>query len=107
MRLSQTLCEDWGVLLAVLLVAYLSHKLYVYSRLQYFKWPWGVGFTLLLQGKQLCGLGSFSWYEDVAEKYGPIALIGPNILLVSDPDILARIPSRAGYKKTDWWYKPS
>ncbi|KAK0649868.1 cytochrome P450 [Cercophora newfieldiana] len=104
MTMLRTVSDEWRALLAALFLVFLAHKLYVYKHIRHFKGPFGVGFTTLFQGRQLCGIGSFSWYEDVAEKYGPVARIGPNILLVSDPEIWAKVTSKAGYKKTDWWY---
>ncbi|KAK4446315.1 pisatin demethylase [Podospora aff. communis PSN243] len=105
MRMMHVLAEEWRLGVLMLLSVYIAYKLYIYNRLRHLKGPFGVGFTNFLQGRQLCGIGSFSWYEDVAEKHGPISRIGPNILLVSDPQIWARVTSRAGYRKPNWWYR--
>jgi cytochrome P450 len=96
--------ERWAILLGLALI-YLARSLYVYHRLSAFQGPFGVGFSELPHSRRLFSMMMASWYEEVADKYGPIARIGPNSLITSHPDVWTHIHLKPGYKRSDWFYQ--
>ncbi|KAI0480690.1 cytochrome P450 [Xylariaceae sp. FL0804] len=94
----------WQIL-AVCLIAWLGRKVAVWNRLRGFKGPPIVGFTDVLHSRALIGPRCHDWYEKVNETYGPIARIGPNVLLTSSPELWTHVNIKPGYRRSEWYYK--
>jgi len=105
MAIIDALYEQRWLILAGLAVAYVARVLYVYYRLSAFKGPAWVGFTEIPHSLKLSSMTAYIWYEEVTEKYPPIARIGPNSLITAHPDVWAHIHLKQGYKRSDWFYQ--
>ncbi|BCS28749.1 cytochrome P450 [Aspergillus puulaauensis] len=44
------------------------------------------------------------WYADVSEKHGPVARVAPRVLITSSPEVWMHVNTKAGYKRSDWYY---
>lgn len=105
MGIIETIYEERWLVLAGLALVYLAHALHVHYRLSAFKGPLGVGFSEFPHSRRLFSMTASRWYEEVANKYGPIARIGPNSLITSHPDVWTHIHLKPGYKRSDWFYQ--
>ncbi|KAK3312839.1 cytochrome P450 [Apodospora peruviana] len=104
MAIVETLYAQRWPLAAGILVLFLVRKVYIYNRLHQFKGPFGTGFTQLPHSLAIGGPEAHKWYRKVAEKYGPIARVGPNTLVTSNIDVWLHVNVKPGYKRTDWYY---
>ncbi|EFX00479.1 benzoate 4-monooxygenase cytochrome p450 [Grosmannia clavigera kw1407] len=91
---------------AVLLIDILvSKRIQNHFRLRHIPGPFWTGWTdLWLIRRQLGGELNFELY-DVNKKYGPLARIGPNWVVCSDPNELRRIWSVHSDYKRAYWYR--
>ncbi|KAM7192309.1 cytochrome P450 family protein [Naviculisporaceae sp. PSN 640] len=75
-----------------------------YSRLHHIPGPPGTGWSIWWLAKHQAGGTLCCDLEEVADKYGPIARIGPDWVVVSDPTEIRRIWSvRSGYQRSPWY----
>jgi len=105
MAIIETIFEERWWLLTSLAFVYLARVIYAYYRLSAFQGPLGVGFSEIPHSRRLFSMTAGQWYEEVADKYGPIARIGPNSLITSHPDVWTHIHLKPGYKRSDWFYQ--
>ncbi|KAK3690217.1 cytochrome P450 [Podospora appendiculata] len=104
MTILQTLADQKWPVLAFVLAAYLTQKVYQFYRLRHFKGPFGTGFSGIPHSIHELGPACHEWFHQVSDKYGPIARIGPNLLITSDPSVWSQVNLKAGYKRSDWYY---
>ncbi|KAB5554850.1 pisatin demethylase [Coniochaeta sp. 2T2.1] len=88
----------------VLLLYLLLSSIRQYYRLSHIPGPPGAGFSKWwLIGRITSGRTHLDYYE-VCEEYGPIARVGPNDLVTSDPDLMKRMSNvRSDYRRSDWY----
>ncbi|KAK1831030.1 cytochrome P450 [Podospora conica] len=98
------LAQKWP-LLGTLLALYLARKIYVYQRLSDFNGPWAAGFSHIPHSWRLYLMDCHFWYDELCKKHGPIARIGPNLLVTSSMDVWLHILSKPGWKRADWYYQ--
>ncbi|CAA9961570.1 Pisatin demethylase [Pyrenophora teres f. maculata] len=93
------------LLLAVALAGYVVKKHREYRRLEAFPGPLSTGWSEMLHIRAILSRRSHVWYKQVTDQYGPIARIGPNELITSSPDVLARMSGvRSPYTRSTWYY---
>ncbi|MCJ1307795.1 hypothetical protein MMC25_001443 [Agyrium rufum] len=84
----------------------LTSRLYAWQRLRHIPGPFLAGFTDFWMLKTQWG---GNWAQElgrVSEKYGPIARIGPNTLVICNADELRRVWSgQSRWKRSYWWYR--
>ncbi|KAK4206161.1 cytochrome P450 family protein [Rhypophila decipiens] len=109
MRIARAISElvDGNILAAVvgLLGLYVAiTTIREYLRLRHIPGPPGAGWSKWwiarhqMRGTMCCDL------EEVADKYGPIARVGPDWVVVSDPTEIRRIWSvHSGYQRSPWY----
>ncbi|KAH8902664.1 pisatin demethylase [Coniochaeta sp. PMI_546] len=90
--------------IAALFAYLLLSSITQYFRLRHIPGPPGAGFSKWwLIGRITSGRTHLDYYE-VCEKYGPIARVGPNDLVTSDPDLIKRMSNvRSDYRRSDWY----
>ena len=89
---------------AVTLVAFAIHKYSLYSHLSQFRGPWVASISKFWMLKETYKGTMHVAVAEVCEKYGPVARIGPNDLVTSDPDLLRRMSAiRSPYTKSEWY----
>ncbi|CAJ2512418.1 Uu.00g054330.m01.CDS01 [Anthostomella pinea] len=80
-----------SIFVAVLLIAWIIHTLWAWSRLRHIPGPFWTSFSKLWQVKtQFRG----NWYldlKDVGDQYGDLFRIGPNQLMTTDVNIVRRM----------------
>ncbi|KAM7198208.1 Pisatin demethylase [Naviculisporaceae sp. PSN 640] len=104
MTILETVLENKWQLAATVVIIYFARVIVAYSRLSQFRGPSGVGFSEVPHSWQIFRPDTEKWYKDVTDTYGPIARIGPNTLITSDPDVWMRVMNKPAYKKTDWYF---
>ncbi|KAI0456052.1 cytochrome P450 [Xylaria acuta] len=92
------------VLVTLLLVAFVVNDLVQYARLRQFKGPSGTGFSKLWLLRTMRGGNMHKVFQDVNNKYGKMARIGPKTLLVADVEWIRKINApRSAYQRSDWY----
>ncbi|KAE9382184.1 cytochrome P450 [Stipitochalara longipes BDJ] len=82
-----------------LVVSYIS-----YSRLSHIPGPWFARWSSLWLVGTIWRRQSHLEFYEIAKKYGPLARIGPNLLITSDPELLKRMSAaRSSYTRSDWY----
>ncbi|KAH8810918.1 cytochrome P450 71A20 [Xylogone sp. PMI_703] len=94
----------WQIL-ASISVIYFARKIVVYNRLRKFHGPPLSGFTNFFHNRAFIGKRCYEWYTHISETYGPIARIGPNILITSSPEVWAHVNIKPAYKRSIWYYR--
>ncbi|KAF7557755.1 hypothetical protein G7Z17_g367 [Cylindrodendrum hubeiense] len=97
--------EAIPLLLGILVVWYLTQTIVEYARLRKFRGPLWASFTDLPHRKAMLQNICHDWYEEISEKYGPIARVAPTVLITSSPEIWSHVNNHPGYKRTDWYYQ--
>jgi hypothetical protein len=89
---------------AALVAWFILSSLRQYFRLRHIPGPPGAGLSKWwLIGRITSGRTHLDYYE-VCEKYGPIARVGPNDLVTSDPDLIRRMSNvRSEYRRSNWY----
>lgn len=97
----------WRALVgAVLALALASgiRRLRAWHRLRHFKGPFWAAFSRWWMLRHVGGTRMHLDLREVHDKYGPLARIGPDTLVTSDPDLLRRMLGvRTKYKRSDWY----
>lgn len=99
---------SWARLLSAILIvlsgSYLYRKTQTHYRLRQFEGPWVAKWSRLwLLRTVLSGKMNLTFYE-VSKRYGPVARIGPNSLMVSDAALWRKICAvRSPYMRSDWY----
>ncbi|KAJ9203965.1 hypothetical protein DTO166G4_2685 [Paecilomyces variotii] len=95
----------WPQLGAILAILYLlGLKIVHYIRLRHIRGPWWAAITRIWMLGALASEDSSNIYIRVNRKYGPLARIGPNHLLLSDPDSIRSIlAARSRYTRGPWY----
>ncbi|UNI20893.1 hypothetical protein JDV02_006942 [Purpureocillium takamizusanense] len=75
-----------------------------YLRLRQFGGPRWTGVSNWPHSMAMLQNRCHEWYEEANEKYGPIARVAPNVLVTSSPDVWAHVNTKAGYKRSAWYY---
>ncbi|KAH6623362.1 cytochrome P450 [Chaetomium tenue] len=105
MTLVEGVIEYRWALLAAIAALYAVKSLLRYYRLRQFGGPWGTGFTKIPHNINVFTGEAHNWYQKVSEEYGPIARVGPNSLITSDPDVWAHVNAKPGYKRAKWYFE--
>ncbi|KAE9369918.1 pisatin demethylase [Stipitochalara longipes BDJ] len=85
--------------------AIVAQGFHSWYRLRAFKGPFLASFSDLWLIRHTAGGTIHLDLFDITEKYGPIARVGSNTLVTSDPNLLRRMSSvRSSYKRSDWFY---
>lgn len=75
-----------------------------FKHLAEYSGPWIAAYTRLWICRVIASGNSAQLFVDVNKKYGPIARIGPNHLLTSDPTLVRRIlAARSHYTRGPWF----
>ncbi|KAL2193783.1 cytochrome P450 [Corynascus similis CBS 632.67] len=105
MALLETLIENRWPLLAGIIVLYVVRKLLQYRKVSRFGGPRWTGVTKIPHNMRIFTGDAHQWYQDINEKYGPIARVGPNSLITSNADVWLHVNTKPGYKRSDWYFK--
>ncbi|KAI2638910.1 cytochrome P450 [Hypomontagnella submonticulosa] len=88
----------------LLLLSLVYSRVVAWYRLRHVDGPWLASFTYLwmlwitIKGRQ-----SIS-YRETIQKYGPLVRIGPNELIIDDPEIIRRMnAARSKYRRSSWY----
>ncbi|KAI9150078.1 Pisatin demethylase [Paramyrothecium foliicola] len=104
MAIITVLYEHALSLLAVFSVLYVLRKLFIYNRLRQFGGHAWTGFSDWPHSLAILRKDCHEWYAEANEKYGPIARIGPNLLITSSPEVWVHVNKEPEYKRSDWFY---
>ncbi|KAK2609238.1 hypothetical protein QQS21_002172 [Conoideocrella luteorostrata] len=101
---------DWSLvgciqLLAVgIILVFVASSLNQYIRLRNFDGPFLAKFSRLWLLQSVRSGKAYLHFWNVTQKYGPIARIGPNDLITSDPDLVKHMYSvRSEYCRSSWY----
>ena len=73
-------------------------------RLRHIKGPALRAWTYFPIMKTIISARMWEVYKDINKQYGPLARIGPNVLLTDDPDIIRRMSAvRSPYRRSGWY----
>ncbi|GAB1317881.1 Pisatin demethylase [Madurella fahalii] len=97
--------DQRGPILVGVAAIYFVLKIVQYYKLRYFRGPWAAAVSEIPQGIKAYTGQAHAWYKEVSDQYGPIARIGPNSLITSDPDVWIHINTKPGYKRSEWYFK--
>ncbi|RYP05775.1 hypothetical protein DL764_003592 [Monosporascus ibericus] len=98
------LYDLWWLLASATLALYVYHKVQTYRRLSAFKGPLGVGLTEFWHTWAFLTWKSHLWYNEVCDRHGPIARVGPNDLVTSLPELLTHMSAvRSPYSRGAWY----
>ncbi|KAF2449140.1 cytochrome P450 [Karstenula rhodostoma CBS 690.94] len=92
-------------LLPLLLFAvYVGNQTRKYYRLRQFKGPYSTGWCEIPHIYAMVTFRSHLWYQEVTDRYGSIARIGPNDLITSSPELLMHMSAvRSPYSRAAWY----
>lgn len=92
------------LILSVSLVRYLASAVRSYRRLRHIPGPPWAGLSKLWVVLRVTGGRAHTDFLDVCDKYGPVARIGPNQVLVGHPALLRQVLAvRAGFRRSEWY----
>ncbi|KAJ0387841.1 hypothetical protein COL922a_001392 [Colletotrichum nupharicola] len=75
-----------------------------YLRLRHFRGPPLAAFSKLWHLKTVWGPKAHLEFYDVVKKYGNLARVGPNDLIMEDPELVKRVlGARSTYRRADWY----
>ncbi|KJZ79493.1 hypothetical protein HIM_00962 [Hirsutella minnesotensis 3608] len=77
-----------GVAFLAALVSFIIKSISAYNRLSHIPGPKWMGATNLVMAKRMFGGNMHNDLLELKNKYGPIVRTGPNMIIVSDPDVL-------------------
>ncbi|KAK6833502.1 hypothetical protein PG995_013252 [Apiospora arundinis] len=93
-----------GLVATVLILTVVVRTLVHYVRLRQFPGPSGTGFSKLWLLRVMRGGRMHLEYQSVNKKYGNIARIGPQTLLVADVELIRKVNApRSAYSRSDWY----
>ncbi|WYZ45645.1 hypothetical protein EsH8_VIII_000961 [Colletotrichum jinshuiense] len=90
--------------LFALVCVYAVKRIVLYYKLRHFGGPWWSAITHLPHSRAMVTPNCHEWYAGMNEKHGPIARIGPGLLLTSSPEVWTHVNRHPEYKRTDWVY---
>lgn len=115
--------------LFALVCVYAVKRIVLYYKLRHFRGPWWSAITHLPHSRAMVTPNCHEWYAEINEKHGtrnvflafgslpgfsspqetdsitgPIARIGPGLLLTSSPEVWTHVNRHPEYKRTDWVY---
>ncbi|EON62757.1 hypothetical protein W97_01982 [Coniosporium apollinis CBS 100218] len=93
-----------SIVAALAVLFYVVSSIQSYRRLSHIPGPPLAAFSILWQIRALNSGQNNLKVEEVNQKYGPLARIGPNSLVTSDPDLLRRMSAaRSPYRRGSWY----
>ncbi|KAF2844912.1 benzoate 4-monooxygenase cytochrome-like protein P450 [Plenodomus tracheiphilus IPT5] len=106
MSLAIEIYEVRCLLVSIVLVAYLAYKYRKYQRLQNFPGPFSTGWSEAWHTRTILSHKCHLKYNEVSQKYGRLARIGPNELLTSSHELIAHMSAvRSPYMRSKWYNK--
>ncbi|KAJ6013104.1 hypothetical protein N7499_012292 [Penicillium canescens] len=92
-------------LVCCLLSLYVFKIITTYAKLMQFRGPSGTGISNWPHSMAMLRGNCHEWYAEVNKKYGPIARVAPQVLVTSSPEVWMHVNNKAGYKRSNWYYK--
>ncbi|KAI1149238.1 cytochrome protein [Nemania diffusa] len=100
------LLRPWlAISVALLLGTFLFRRIKVLFQLRHIKGPLLSRISGIPHALAVLSGDCPSWYLELNQKYGQIAVLSPTMLLTSSPDLWARSNTHPGYKKSKWFYR--
>ncbi|KAF2871828.1 cytochrome P450 [Massariosphaeria phaeospora] len=88
----------------LLALYFLITRTLTWYRLRHFPGPLTAKFSNLFMARATASGKMYRVYTDLATRYGPLARIGPNDLITSDPSLIRRMSSaRSPYTRSNWY----
>jgi hypothetical protein len=92
-----------GIVLSFVLIS-IVQRLYAWQRLRHVPGPFWAAFSRLWMVHHVRGGRMHLDLRELHDKYGPLARIGPDTLVTSDPVLLRRILGvRTKYRRSNWY----
>ncbi|KAI8274445.1 hypothetical protein K4K60_009683 [Colletotrichum sp. SAR11_57] len=91
-------------ILGIFILWWLFSTVKQYLRLRHFRGPPLAAFSKLWHLKTVWGPKAHLDFYDVVKKYGNLARVGPNDLIMEDPELVKRVlGARSTYRRADWY----
>ncbi|KAK3347287.1 cytochrome P450 [Lasiosphaeria hispida] len=102
------LLSSWNTFISLFVLALVStslaRRLHAWYRLRHIRGPFWAAFSRWWMIRHVGGDRMHLDLREVNDKYGPLARIGPDTLVTSDPNLLRRMLGvRTRYRRSDWY----
>ena len=85
-------------------IFFVLRTVWLFARLRRFGGSVLVGVSEWPHSRALLSGNGHEWYAQANEMYGPIARIGPNLLITNSPEVWMHVNKEPEYKRSNWWY---